>query len=233
MQIIKGAERGAKHINRVIAGIGGRDSDFFMLDKALVMFGGRRQLSNEPSAPVLSITNEAGVTCSAGETVQTGQTPEVAASDDDDDGGDSDGEPARPYPHPTSPTPSKTPKRKPSQPPALFTFEHLKQYTDLNRTRIYRLIKQGQFPPPIKIGKSSRWQRCQIDAWIQEQAQAHPAKATHTPKHFASLQAKAALAGYQLTQTASGYMLSRVTHSRHCADIESIKALLQNAGIVL
>lgn len=34
---------------------------------------------------------------------------------------------------------------------------------------IYQLIKQGKFPPPVKIGNASRWRESEIQQWIQNQ----------------------------------------------------------------
>lgn len=33
---------------------------------------------------------------------------------------------------------------------------------------IYRLIKDGIFPKPIKLGRSSRWLKSEVEAWLQE-----------------------------------------------------------------
>lgn len=86
-----------------------------------------------------------------------------AASDDDDDGdGDSDPDSDRRRPR------SKTP---PSPfPPALLPFAHLSHYVTFGRSRIYQLINAGEFPKPIKLGKSSRWLKTEIDLWIQQHA---------------------------------------------------------------
>lgn len=54
--------------------------------------------------------------------------------------------------------------------PALMDCATTQRYAALNRTRIYQLIRKQDFPAPIKIGKSSRWQRSAIDAWIDLQA---------------------------------------------------------------
>ena len=51
---------------------------------------------------------------------------------------------------------------------ALMTFEQLSIHLSMGRTQIYRLISRGQMPAPIKFGKSSRWSRAQVDAWIAE-----------------------------------------------------------------
>lgn len=55
---------------------------------------------------------------------------------------------------------------------ALFTFVILSGYVSMGRSRIYALIDDGDFPPPIKIGRSSRWLKSEIDSWINTQAAA-------------------------------------------------------------
>ena len=49
-------------------------------------------------------------------------------------------------------------------------------------------------------------------------------------KRFANLSARAALAGHQLHQTGSGFVLSRWSHSRHCTDLDTVAVLLQRMG---
>ena len=41
----------------------------------------------------------------------------------------------------------------------------LLQMTD---KRIYKLIKDGIFPKPIKLGRSSRWLKSEVENWLQE-----------------------------------------------------------------
>lgn len=55
---------------------------------------------------------------------------------------------------------------------ALLGFEQLSEYVNMGRSRIYALIKDSDLPPPIKIGKSSRWLKSEIDSWITAQAAA-------------------------------------------------------------
>ena len=119
--------------------------------------GGAAALKHAPAAGLTAAEAEAS-DCSGGE-----GAPEVAASDDDDDG-DGDGDPdsdrrSRPR--------SKT--SHPSFPPALLAFEPLSHYVSFGRSRIYQLIAAGEFPQPIKVGKSSRWVKADIDAWIRKQ----------------------------------------------------------------
>lgn len=62
-----------------------------------------------------------------------------------------------------------------TEPPALFTFHDLTRYTRLKRSQTYGLMRADKFPKPLKIGKSSRWVRSQVDAWIAEQVAAQQA----------------------------------------------------------
>ena len=87
---------------------------------------------------------------------------DTAAGDDGDGDGDPDSD-RRSRPR------SKT--SHPSFPPALLAFEPLSHYVSFGRSRIYQLIAQGEFPAPVKIGKSSRWVRAEIDTWISHQSQ--------------------------------------------------------------
>ena len=122
------------------------------------VLGGKNSISNgfpEQGGGGAATAEAEASDCSGGE-----GAPEVAASDDDGDG-DSDGEPAR------------RPRSKsshPSFPPALLAFEPLSHYVSFGRSRIYQLIAAGEFPQPIKVGKSSRWVKAEIDAWISKQA---------------------------------------------------------------
>lgn len=52
--------------------------------------------------------------------------------------------------------------------PALLPFHALSEYVSFGRSRIYQLIQDGSFPPPIKIGKSSRWSMMEVDAWVEQ-----------------------------------------------------------------
>lgn len=42
----------------------------------------------------------------------------------------------------------------------------------LRHSALYSLIRSGDFPPPIKLGRASRWVEGQVRAWMDEQAQA-------------------------------------------------------------
>lgn len=42
------------------------------------------------------------------------------------------------------------------------------QYTGLTDKWFYKLIQEGKFPRPVKFGRSSRWLKSELEAWIQE-----------------------------------------------------------------
>jgi prophage regulatory protein len=42
----------------------------------------------------------------------------------------------------------------------------------LSKTFVYGEIKQGRFPPPVKVGSASVWVRCEVQEWAVAQAAA-------------------------------------------------------------
>lgn len=42
------------------------------------------------------------------------------------------------------------------------------QLTGLTDKWFYKLIQLGQFPKPIKLGRSSRWLESEVEAWLQQ-----------------------------------------------------------------
>ena len=53
---------------------------------------------------------------------------------------------------------------------SLIDFKQLSTKVRMGRSRIYALISEGNFPPPVKIGASSRWIDPEIDAYIAQLA---------------------------------------------------------------
>lgn len=52
----------------------------------------------------------------------------------------------------------------------LLRISDVEEMVSFKRAIIYRWIKDGTFPEPIKIGnKAVRWRREVIDQWIKEQ----------------------------------------------------------------
>ncbi|HCJ7695386.1 TPA: AlpA family transcriptional regulator [Citrobacter freundii] len=42
------------------------------------------------------------------------------------------------------------------------------QLTGLTDKWFYKLIQRGEFPKPIKLGRSSRWLESEVEAWLQQ-----------------------------------------------------------------
>lgn len=49
----------------------------------------------------------------------------------------------------------------------LVDMKFITKFTGLTDKWFYKLIQKGQFPKPIKFGSSSRWQKSQVEAWLQ------------------------------------------------------------------
>lgn len=43
--------------------------------------------------------------------------------------------------------------------------------TGLTDKWFYKLIQDGEFPRPIKFGRSSRWLKSEVEAWVQVRVQ--------------------------------------------------------------
>lgn len=44
-------------------------------------------------------------------------------------------------------------------------------FTQLTDKWFYKLIQLGEFPKPIKLGRSSRWLQSEVEAWLQQRIQ--------------------------------------------------------------
>ncbi|MGL4214423.1 MAG: helix-turn-helix transcriptional regulator [Morganella morganii] len=49
----------------------------------------------------------------------------------------------------------------------LVDMKFITQFTGSTDKWFYKLIQDGQFPKPIKLGRSSRWQKSQVEAWLR------------------------------------------------------------------
>lgn len=45
----------------------------------------------------------------------------------------------------------------------------IKTVTSLSKTKLYALIKDGDFPAPIKLGRSSVWLMSEVQDWMEKQ----------------------------------------------------------------
>ena len=51
--------------------------------------------------------------------------------------------------------------------PRLLPISEVMRRTSLGRTTVYQLIKDGTFPPPVKINAASRWIQHEVTEWIR------------------------------------------------------------------
>ncbi|EMM6943531.1 AlpA family transcriptional regulator [Morganella morganii] len=49
----------------------------------------------------------------------------------------------------------------------LVDMKEITKLTGLTDKWFYKQIQDGQFPKPIKLGNRSRWQKSQVEAWLQ------------------------------------------------------------------
>ncbi|QMR76478.1 AlpA family transcriptional regulator [Enterobacter sp. RHBSTW-00175] len=45
-------------------------------------------------------------------------------------------------------------------------MRYLWRFTGLTDKWFYKLIKDGLFPKPIKLGRSSRWRQSEVEDWL-------------------------------------------------------------------
>lgn len=55
----------------------------------------------------------------------------------------------------------------------LMTRLEVEARTALSRTSIYRLMREGSFPEPIRIGERAvRWRASELEAWLDDRPRA-------------------------------------------------------------
>ncbi len=47
-------------------------------------------------------------------------------------------------------------------------MKFITRLTGLTDKWFYKLIQDGVFPKPIKLGRSSRWLQSEVEAWLQQ-----------------------------------------------------------------
>ncbi|EBK1959491.1 AlpA family transcriptional regulator [Salmonella enterica] len=50
----------------------------------------------------------------------------------------------------------------------LIDMTFITTYTGMTDKWFYKLIGDGLFPKPIKLGRSSRWRKSEVEVWLQE-----------------------------------------------------------------
>jgi prophage regulatory protein len=71
-------------------------------------------------------------------------------------------------------------KQRTAAPKRLISLSEVLHRTAMRRAWLYRQLALGQFPPPVKIGRASRWVEAEVDHWIQAAADARDAVSLDT-----------------------------------------------------
>ena len=50
----------------------------------------------------------------------------------------------------------------------LIDMVYITTYTGMTDKWFYKLISEGLFPKPVKLGRSSRWFRSEVESWMRE-----------------------------------------------------------------
>lgn len=51
---------------------------------------------------------------------------------------------------------------------AFIDMKFITRLTGLTDKWFYKLIQDGEFPKPIKLGRSSRWLKSEVEHWLNE-----------------------------------------------------------------
>ncbi|QGN36325.1 helix-turn-helix transcriptional regulator [Klebsiella oxytoca] len=54
----------------------------------------------------------------------------------------------------------------------MVNMAFITSFTGLTDKWFYKLISEGKFPEPIKLGRSSRWLQSEVEKWVQERINA-------------------------------------------------------------
>ena len=46
-------------------------------------------------------------------------------------------------------------------------MKFITRFTGMTDKWFYKLIQDGEFPKPIKLGRNSRWLQSEVEAWVQ------------------------------------------------------------------
>ena len=54
----------------------------------------------------------------------------------------------------------------------LLTIAEVQSFLKVSRASIYELVAKRGLPRPLKVGRSNRWLRIEVEAWIEAQPRA-------------------------------------------------------------
>lgn len=50
----------------------------------------------------------------------------------------------------------------------MVDMKFITKFTGLTDKWFYKLIQDGEFPKPIKLGRSSRWMQSEVENWVKQ-----------------------------------------------------------------
>lgn len=53
--------------------------------------------------------------------------------------------------------------------PLLIGIRQVLELVPVTRSHLYKAVREGNFPRPIKMGKRSLWKIKEIEAWVKKQ----------------------------------------------------------------
>lgn len=62
----------------------------------------------------------------------------------------------------------------------LLDMAALEQMLSLGHTTIEKLVKAGDFPPPVYIGRSRRWLMSAVEDWVERKVRPAPDQGNHS-----------------------------------------------------
>ncbi|EKK5411235.1 AlpA family transcriptional regulator [Enterobacter bugandensis] len=51
---------------------------------------------------------------------------------------------------------------------SLIDMAYITKHTKMTDKWFYKLIQDGRFPKPIKLGRCSRWYKSEVESWVQQ-----------------------------------------------------------------
>ena len=71
------------------------------------------------------------------------------------------------------------PIKKPMESP-LFKVDEVASYVTCSISKLYIMVRNGKFPPAVRIGGSNRWLKSEVDSWLQQQVSNRSEDGAHT-----------------------------------------------------
>lgn len=78
-------------------------------------------------------------------------------------------------PHDVQPVRPKTAQSAPPTPDRLITWTALHSMFPVSRMSIWRMMRDGQFPLPIRQGRRNYWLISEVAAWLESRTSARKA----------------------------------------------------------